>query len=204
MEAKAIYTLSQNLAHWLNRYTNKEGLEFTKMAIGIEVILINISKLVIMYLIAIILGVVVQTLFIHGAYIMIKRYSFGLHALNSTVCTIVSCLLFVAVPWFVFGIMINNVMVLTVFPFIILSMYLYAPADTKARPIIGSKRRSRLKWKAVVSALLLMVITIAIPNESVKLLLTLGAVYQVISILPLTYKILKRSEKNHEQFEKCT
>ena len=70
MEAKAIHALSQNLAHWFNRCTNKEGLEFTKMEIGIEVILINVPKLVIMYFIAIILGVVLQTLIIHGAYIL--------------------------------------------------------------------------------------------------------------------------------------
>ena len=204
MENKIIQNISHSLAVKLNHYNNKEGLEFTKMKYGMEVFLINISKLIIMYLLAALLGVLPQTLIIHGAYWAVKRYSFGLHALNSTVCTVASCILFVFCPWYLAGMGVGNVVVLAVFSFLILSLYLYAPADTKAMPLIGQKLRARFKKKAVAIGVVLMVIALVIPSESIKLLLTLGAVYQTVSILPLTYKILKRSEKNHEKYEKPT
>ena len=202
MEINIINSAAQNIAYRLNQYANKEGIEFTKMVIGIEIFLINISKLAIVYLIAIILGSLVQTIIVHGAYVLIKRHSFGLHALNSTVCTVVSYILFAIVPWLLSGVTVGNGVIFVVFPLIILSLYLFAPADTKARPIIGSKIRTRLKWKSIFCGMLLMIATLLVPSEAAKFLMTLGAAYQIVSILPLTYKILKRSEKNYEQYEK--
>jgi accessory gene regulator B len=97
---------------------------------------------------------------------------------------------------------ISNVVVLAVFLPIIICLCLYAPADTKAWPLIGNKLRMRMKKKAVICGLSLMVVTLMIPGEATKLLLTIGAGYQSIAILPLAYKILKRSEKNYEKYEK--
>lgn len=134
---------------------------------------------------------------------IIKRYSFGLHALNSTVCTIVSCILFVVLPWLLQGFFINNAIVVAAFTPIVVCLRLYAPADTKARPLIGQKLRARLKRNAVVCGVVLMVLTLLVPSETVKFLLTLGAVYQTVSVLPVTYKILKRGWNNYEKYEQC-
>jgi len=204
MEGKIIRAAAEGLAHKLNRYTNKEGLEFTKMVIGTEIMLINISKLFLVYLIAVLLGTLIPTLITHGAYILIKRFSFGLHALNTTVCTVVSCILFALAPWLLSHLLLvsmGNSLVLAVFPFMILALYLYAPADTKARPLVGKKLRTRLKWKAVVCGIILMAAALLVPNESAKFLMAMGAAFQVISILPITYKILKRSQHNYQQYE---
>jgi len=201
MENKLIHLCALNLANRLNQYMGKSGPEFTKLVLGMEVIIINVSKLIIIYLLAAALGVVVQTAIIQAGYVLIKRHSFGLHALNSTVCTVVSCLMFVITPLILSGFGINNLTVLVVFIFIVMCLYLYAPADTKARPLVGVKLRAHLKKKAVFCGLVLMLITLLIPSYELKFLLTLGAVYQCLGILPITYKILKRSEKNYEKFE---
>ena len=201
MGNKLLRAAANKIAIRLNSYSNVEGLEFTKMVIGIEAFIINVVKLLIIYLLAAILGVIPSTLVIHGAFALIKRYSLGLHALSVTMCAVVSCLLLVIVPWLLQGVTINNIVVVSAFAPIMFSLYLFAPADTKARPLIGKKLRTSHKRKTLICGALLLGITLLIPNESVKFLLTLGAVYQVIAILPLTYKILKRSEKNYEKFE---
>ena len=201
MENQLLHAAATALAHRLNRYTRKDGLEFKKLIYGMEILLINVSKLIIIYLLAAALGVVVPTLITHGAYVAVKRYSFGLHALNSTVCTIVSCCLFVFIPWLLQGVGVGNGVVAAAFVLVIFCLWRYAPADTKARPLVGPKLRARIKRKAIASGAILMAIALMVPSQQFKLLILVGAVFQAVSILPCTYKILKRSGKNYEAYE---
>lgn len=203
MENELIRKSAAVLAGKLNVYTGREGLDFTKMVLGMEVMIINVTKLIIIYLLAAIMGVVAQTAVLHIAFCVAKRHSFGLHALNSTVCTIVSCTLFVIVPWAVYGLGfgIGNAAVLTAFTAILLCLYKYAPADTKARPLVGKKLRARLKRNAVICGVLLLAVALRVPNNGVKLLITLGAAFQCVAILPISYKLLKRSVRNYENYE---
>jgi len=194
-------SIAVSLTGLLNRYTKRDGIALTKMTLGMESLVINVSKMLVIYLLAITLGIVWQTFVTHFAFVVIKRYSFGLHALSSLVCTFAACAMFVAVPWVLRGAGLGNFGVFVIFSGVILAMYFYAPADTKARPLIGQGLRSGLKKKAVLSAVLLMIVTLIVPDEAVKLLLTVGAVCQTIMVLPLTYKILKRSERNYEKHE---
>jgi len=201
MENELIRKSAVGLANRLNTYIGKEGLDFQKMVLGMEVLIINITKLIIIYLLAAMLGVIIQTAILHFAYVVTKRYSFGLHALNSTVCTIVSCTIFVIVPWALQGTSISNTAVLAIFAVLIFCLYKYAPADTKARPLVGKALRAGLRKNAVACGVVLMITILFIPSNEIKLLLTLGAVFQCVSILPITYKILKRSERNYETYE---
>ena len=203
MENEIIRKSAALLASRLNTHIGKEGLAYTKMVLGMEIMIINVSKLIIIYLLAAVIGIVPQTVLLHGAYVVVKRYSFGLHALNSTVCTVVSCMLFVLVPWLtqMLGLGVGNAVVIPAFAAVVLCLYKYAPADTKARPLVGKKLRAGLRKRAVACGVILFVAALLVPNYEVKLLLTLGAVFQCVSILPITYKILKRSVRNYENYE---
>ena len=86
---------------------------------------------------------------------------------------------------------------------IIVALYLYAPADTKAKPLVGINLRKKLKKKAVICGVTLMIIALIVPDNSLKLLLALGSMSQCVAILPITYKILKRSERNYEKYEQA-
>ena len=201
MENELLRKAAVKLASWMNQYAYREGLELRKLEIGIEFLLINTSKIIIIYTLAALLGILWQSFVLHLAFVIAKRYSFGVHALNSTVCTLISCLMFVASPLLLDGLGINNHLVIISFTAVIYILYLYAPADTKARPLIGVGLRAGLKRRAVASGITLMLVALLIPSEPVKLLLTLGALYQSVSILPITYKFLKRSERNYEAHE---
>ena len=201
MENKLIHFSAFLLAERLNRYLRKDGLALKKLELGMEILLINVSKIIIVYILAALLGTVVQTFILHTAYVLVRRYSYGLHALNTTVCTLMSCCLFVLAPRILYGVEISNPAAAAGFILIIYCLYRYAPADTKSRPLVGAKMRARLKRNAVISGFILMIAALVIPNESVKFLLVLGAAYQCISIMPFTYKLLKRSAKNYENYE---
>jgi accessory gene regulator B len=194
--------LAERLTAYVNRYSRKEGIELTKMALGTEIFLVNVIKLVIVYSLAALLGILIYTLSAHVAFAVVKRYSFGLHALNSTLCTLLSCVMFVAVPKFVlaFGFGLGHLPVAIIFVGIIVTLICFAPADTKARPLVGASLRKKMKIKAVCCGFLVFATAFIIPNETIKLLITLGAMYQSVSVMPLTYKILGRSVNNYERF----
>ena len=201
MEGKITKAFSLKAANWMNRYAHKSGLELTKMELGMEIFLINVIKLIIMYSLAIALGILLLTFSTHMAFVIVKRYSFGLHAANSTICTIVSCCMFVVFPCLLAGTKIGNFVVLLIFAGVIFALFLFAPADTKARPLIGATNRRHLRRKSVISGLAVLAIALLIPNETIKLMIAMGAVYQSITVLPVTYKILGRSVQNYEKYE---
>ena len=193
--------MAQSLALWINGYAQKDELALKKMTYSLEVILLGVTKYIVIYTLAFLTGLLFQAVVVHFAFGFIKRYSFGLHARSSIVCTVVCCILFVGVPWGLAGFGIGNHIVVPLFTCITYFLYKYAPADTKAYPLIGKERRATLKRKAVCSGLIIMVIAFLLPNENMKLLLALGAGIQTIAILPITYKILRRSVRNYEVYE---
>ena len=95
----------------------------------------------------------------------------------------------------------GNIAVAAVFTVVALIMFRYAPADTKQRPLVGARTRERIRMKAVGWVVLLGIVTLQCPDPSIKLCITLGAVCQCFSILPLTYKVLGRSGRNYESYE---
>lgn len=178
---------------------DEEG--YLKVKYGLEIILINAMKFIAVYGVALLLGIVWQTITVHLAYLMIRRYSFGLHATKSWVCTAVSVSMFDLIPYFAKGLLLNNWIVLGVFIFVLLNVFFFAPADTESLPLIGKENRKKLKRKAMVCTLLLTGIALLVPIAEMKVLIMLGALYQVVSINPLVYKILNRRHHNYESYE---
>ena len=186
----------------LNLKLHKEGLELQKMKLGIEIILINLSKFIVIFSVATYFHLFKETALMLLVFASIKRNAFGLHAKNSMVCTLTSLLLFVAVPYLSYNLRFNNYIVLASFSIIILLLYKYAPGDTESHPLLGEKLRKRLKRESMITGTVLMLIALIIPSEVVKTMITVAVSCEIISILPITYKILNRGYKNYEKYER--
>ncbi|MCB2657614.1 accessory gene regulator B family protein, partial [Listeria monocytogenes] len=72
--------------------------------------------------------------------------------LNST---LISLMMFVLAPLDFQNIHSNNWIVLGTFGFILLNMFLLAPADTESLPLIGEEHRKTLKRQAMIGTLIL-------------------------------------------------
>lgn len=178
---------------------DEEG--YLKVKYGLEIILINVMKFAIVYGIALVTGLLLQTVTVHLSYLWLRRYSFGLHATKTLNCTIISLTMFVLVPFVFQNVPSNNWIVLGTFAFILLNMLLFAPADTESLPLLGEEHRKTLKRKAMIGTLILTGIALLIPFAEMKTLIMVGSLFQVISINPLTYKLLKRRYRNYEKYE---
>lgn len=174
---------------------------YEKVKYGMEVILINTMKIGLVYLVSLLMGVFFETLIVHFSFLIVRRYSFGLHALKSLNCTLASLAAFVLAPFFLQHVSSSNWIVVLVFAIIAINMFWYAPADTESLPLLGEDNRKQLRNKAVLSALFLMVAALLIPIPEVKTLIMFGAFYQMVCMHPISYKLLNRRRNNYEIYE---
>lgn len=193
--------IAESIVLKLNTHLNKEGLELQKMKLGIEILVINISKLIIIMSASIYFNLIKQTVFMIIIFAIMRRNAFGLHAKNSVVCTIMSLTMFVFGAYLSSFIELNNYVVFIAFVIMSFLFYKYAPADTEKHPLLGKKLRNKLRRNSVISCILLMIIILLIHNIEIKTLSILAVSFEVISILPITYKILKRGCRNYEKYE---
>ncbi|WP_455822600.1 accessory gene regulator B family protein [Clostridium butyricum] len=194
--------LAETIVNNMNSYLHKEGLEIQKMKLGMEILLINISKLIIIFLVAAAFHLLGRTIFILLIFTIIRRNTFGLRAKNSFICTLVSLLIFVFGSYLSYYLKFNNYMVFILFTIINILLYKYAPADTENHPLFSADLRNKLKKDSVITGIILMIFTLLIPNNAIKTLVSLAAISAVTLILPITYNLLKRSYKNYENYEK--
>lgn len=94
---------------------DEEG--YLKVKYGLEIILINVMKFAIVYGIALVTGLLLQTVTVHLSYLWLRRYSFGLHATKTLNCTLISLTMFVLAPFIFQNIPSNNWIVLGTFAF---------------------------------------------------------------------------------------
>lgn len=194
--------LAQIIVNNINSYLHKEGLELQKMKLGIEILLINISKLIIIFAVAAVFHLLKRTIFMLLIFTSIRRNAFGLHAKNSFICTLVSISIFVFGAYLSYYLKFNNYMVFILFAIVNILLYKYAPADTENHPLLSFDLRKKLKKESVITGLILMIIALLIPDNVIKTLISLSAISAVTLILPITYNLLKRSYRNYENYEK--
>jgi len=193
--------MAEKIATWVTHESSADEIQYLKIKLGAEVMIINISKALVVYLVAILFRTLIPTVITHLAYASVRKFSQGLHAKSSVVCTVVSILMFVAIPCLMKTVIIDRWMVLLIGVAITYLFYRYAPADTEKCPIIDPDIRRQLKLKAVGMSTVILCVALMISNPMTRSLLIVGLVLQVVMTLPITYKLLKRSYNNYEKYE---
>ena len=203
VKAKKVYSeiLAKKVTEWIAGETSLNEIEYLKIKLGIESILINISKSLIVFFAAMFFQTLILTILAYVAYVAVRKFSQGLHAKSSVMCTIVSILMFVAVPYMVQNVVIDRLWVFLVGVGTTYLLYKYAPADTEKSPIIDYDVRKQLKWRSVGANIFLMFIALVVYNSMVRTMIVTGVVMQIIMVLPITYKILGRGYNNYEEYE---
>lgn len=193
--------LAEKIADNWNKKLHLNEIEFVKMKYGLEVIFINITKLFIIISIAFFIGIGIDTIIICITCGILKFHTFGEHAKSSIVCTVISCISHVVIPYLTMNIVLDNFIFIGVSAVMIACIYRYAPSDTEKHPLIGEEKRKSLKRNAVITAVVVTLVTLVIPYNRMTMLVLLSEVYIVIAILPITYKILRRKRNNYEEYE---
>ncbi|KAA8998808.1 accessory regulator AgrB [Paenibacillus spiritus] len=184
----------------LSRGRELDRLEVLKMKLGIEMLLINLSKTTLIYAASAACHLLWQTLVLHTAYYAVRRSSFGLHANTSLGCTLSSAVLLLGLPYLAIRLPFGNFPVLLTSLICLWILARHAPADTSKFPLLGPNRRRKLRSQSLGACLAVTAAALLCPAPF-KALLMLGAALQTLMIHPFTYQLLKRSVNNYEQYE---
>ena len=179
---------------------SKEELE--KIHYGLECIYIFITKGIVVFTIAYLLGILKYTLFFLTVYGLLRMFACGLHATKSWICMISSALIFIIIPYICKILIINKYIRIFLMIISTILIFIYAPADTKKRPIINKNKRLRFKIISTFISFTYITANLFIKNNFILNSLAFGLILETIMILPITYKIFNLPYNNYINYLK--
>lgn len=174
---------------------SKEKLE--KIEYSLTGIYLTFSKIIVILIISLILGIFKQTLIFILTFNILRTTGCGLHASKSITCLISSIIFFIGLPFLANIIHINILIKILICIICIILLVIYAPADTKKKPMINKKRRMKLKYLTLFFSILFSITSIVIKNNFISNCLIISMLLEVILVLPLTYKLLNMPYRNY-------
>lgn len=189
--------INKILTFVLSNTFKKTDDEIEILRYGIEVIVMNISKLFIIYLIAFILGYLLEAIFVTIILGFIRSFASGLHVKGFLKCTLFSSVIFT------FIIAINSYLNIALFMKVIISfslvlfIYKYSPADTEEKPYFDEENRKKLKKNAAIVSIAYAFIWLTSILGVYSNYFASTLIAQLVLIHPLTYKVLGRRYNNY-------
>lgn len=175
---------------------------------GIELIIGEIPKIFLLFVLSFILGTGWYTVFAYVALIPYRASSGGFHLKTHVGCIIGSSVFYYGIVYLSKFIILNLVQkyiiigIALVFGVIMVS--LYAPADTENIPIISKKERKRKKILSYITLVLTLIVSIFIKDSIISNILIFGVIVQSFMISRLAYLLTnnKYGYKVYQQKEK--
>lgn len=188
-----------NLIKQNNQY---DDIKLAEIKYGLEGLYLTITKLVVIFALAIIFKIVKEVTIFLLIYNVVRMPSFGLHATKSWICLLSSGLIFILTP------LICNYLYIPIWfkaiigIILILLFYKNAPADTKKRPIVSPKRRAVYKFLSVLTVIIFIYLGIFINNQFIANCFVIAPIVQSFMISPLVYKIFNLPYDNYKEYLK--
>ena len=84
----------------------------------------------------------------------------------------------------------------------LISMILWAPADTPKKPLIRKENRKKCKIISIIVVIIYTIIIFTVNNTMITTSITYALIIQSIVINPLTYKTTKTQFNNYKYYKK--
>ena len=194
---KKFLNFSINLIQKYGTYTD-EQLEIIEY--GLEGLYLTITKLLVLFCLSFLLGIVKEFLLILIFYNIIRTQAFGIHASKSIYCLVSSILLFIGVALLCKYISLSFKISFFIAITCDICLLLYAPADTYKHPLINKKKRKRWKFLSFSLGIIYTILIIAYKNSFIVNYLVIGMIEAVFMILPITYKIFHLPYNNYKSY----
>ena len=158
---------------------------------GIELIIGEIPKIFLLFVLSFILGIGWYTVFAYVALIPYRASSGGFHLKTHVGCIIGSSLFYYGIVYLSKFIILNLVqkyiIIVIALIFGVIMVSLYAPADTENIPIISKKERKRKKVLSYITLLLTLTASVFIKDSIISNILIFGVIVQSFMISRLAY-----------------
>lgn len=190
----------KNCVSFINKYYNYSGDDLKKLEYGLEGLYLNLTKTVVIFMCALILGIFKEVLIVIILFNIIRYTGFGFHAEKSYQCLIFSSFNFIIIPLIFLNLILPKEMTLFICIICILNYLLFAPADTVKRPLPNKKKRTIRKILTVLIGIIYTVLIFIFNSNYFTSLILASLIIQVIVIHPITYKIFNQPYKNYKNY----
>ena len=184
----------------ISNNTNYSEEKMEEIAYGLEAIYLTITKMVVLFAISIILGIVKDFLLVLIFYNLIRVNAFGIHASKSIHCLIMSFILFIGGALLCKYVNITQIIIISTSILSIICLLLYAPSDTHKRPLINKRKRNKYKMLSVLAGIIYLILIIVLKDNSLVNYIWLGLIESTLMILPVTYKIFNQPYNNYKTY----
>lgn len=163
---------------------------------GLQLIIGEIPKIILLIGIAFLLGVGPLTLLAFVLILPFKSASGGFHLKTHLGCIIGTILfycgnVFISQNLVFEPVYLKYIVIALVWIFGIIMCKKYAPADTENVPILSKKDRQHKRKLSYITLSLSLIIAIIVPNNTISNILIIGMLLQSISISKIAYKLTK-------------
>ena len=182
-------------------YPNYSETKLAELKYGLLGLYLMITKSIIIFGIALYLGIFKELLIFTIIYNILRAPSFGIHASKSWICLVSSASIFIFFTYLsaTISIPINIKTIIGIIGIIL--MYKNSPADTAKKPIVSPKRRKIYKIISTFTAIIFTVLSIVIDNNFLTNSFIFSLILQNIMIAPTTYKLFGEPYDNYKSYQ---
>lgn len=182
-------------------YPNYSETKLAELKYGLLGLYLMITKSIIIFGIALYLGIFKELLIFTIIYNILRAPSFGIHASKSWICLVSSASIFIFFTYLSATISIS-INIKTIIGIIgIILMYKNSPADTAKKPIVSPKRRKVYKIISTFIAIIFTILSIVIDNDFLANSFSFSLILQNIMIAPTTYKLFGEPYDNYKSYQ---
>ncbi len=183
-----------------NTNNNYSDTKIEEIRYGLEAIYLTTTKIIFIIVLALFLGIIKEVLLVILFFNILRSTGFGLHAPKSWICWVLSTIFFIGGTYLCKILVLDKEILLATAILGLVLLTLYAPADTKKRPLIKKKKRLVFKILTVIFTLTYIIIIFIFNNNLINNILTFSIVLETLLILPISYKILKLPYRNFKNY----
>lgn len=178
-----------------------DAVKLDEIRYGLEGIYLTLTKTIVIFALTVFLGIFKEMIIMLIVFNILRTTGFGIHAKKSWQCWISSITIFVIFPFLAKIIAIPIGIRATLGITAVITMFLYAPADTVKHPLLNMKKRLIWKTLTVVNCIALVVISLVLNDSTICNLMLFGIYSEVAVINPITYKIFKLPYNNYMNYD---
>lgn len=194
------FIVSHSLQLISDMYPDYNSAKIDEIRYGLESIYLSITKVAVILIITLLLGIFKESLWFLLFFNGLRTTAFGIHASKSWMCWLSSILLFIGIPYFCIYVPIPEMVQYIIIILSILCFLLYAPSDTKKRPLVRKHRRIKFKILTLLVAGIYLIIFFNTNSVFIKNAIIFSMVLESVLVHPLTYGVFHLPYKNYERY----
>ena len=185
--------------NFINKHQELDHYNQIKIKYGLEIMYNLFSKLIVIIIISLMLGILKQNVLIMIFYSILRSAGYGIHAKSNKMCWISSISTYIALGYLSKTITFNQVSIILIIVLSIFSFILWAPADTPKKPLI--RKSSRIKLKILIIIYSIIEIFILIKFKYLTNPIIFGFILECVAVNPFIYLITNTRRNNYKYYK---